>query len=142
MNRWSGRGRATAALLPVGSVLLVIVVLMIVTQLGYAAKNSCAVFGPAPAGAIPSDAGGSVREARSWWPIGTICTWERVDGAGIVRSQAGDTALTAATYAFAALGLLSVIVGAAPNSRQRGNARSGDSEARAMYERRNREYRP
>jgi hypothetical protein len=112
VSGWLGRGRVSGALLPVGSLLLVVVVLMIVVQLGYAMKNSCAAFGPAPAGAIPTDAGGSVREARSWWPIGTVCTWERIDDAGTVRSQVGDDTLTAATYGLAALGLLSIIVGA------------------------------
>lgn len=54
-----------------------------------------------------------MREARSWWPIGTVCTWERIDGAGTVRSQAGDDALTATTYGIAAVGLSSLFVGAA-----------------------------
>jgi len=117
VRRWSGRGRASAALIPVGSLLLVVVVLMIMTQLGYASKTPCARFGPAPAGAIRTDAEGSVREARSWWPIGTVCNWERIDGAGTVRSQVGSDALTAATYGIAALGFLSTIVGASQRQR-------------------------
>jgi hypothetical protein len=112
VSHWLGRDRASAALLPVGSLLLVIFVLMIMAQLAYASKNSCARFGPSPAAAIPTDAGGSVHETRSWWPIGTVCDWERIDGAGSVRSRVGDDALTAATYGMAALGLLSMIVGA------------------------------
>ncbi|MFP3465585.1 hypothetical protein [Leifsonia sp. SIMBA_070] len=84
--------------------LLVIFILMIMAQLGYASKNSCARFGPSPAAAIPTDVGGSVRETRSWWPIGTVCDWERIDGAGSVRSQVGNDALTAATYGIAAWG--------------------------------------
>jgi hypothetical protein len=110
------------ALITIGAALLVVAVLMTVTQLGHAWKNSCARFGPVPAAAILTDAGGSAREARSWWPIGSVCDWKRVDGDGIVRSEVGDDAMTAATYGIAVLGVLSIFLGA---SRRRQAAPAG-----------------
>jgi hypothetical protein len=84
---------------------------MTVAQLGYASKNSCARFGPVPAAAILTDAGGTVRETRSWWPIGSICDWERAGGTGTVRSQVGDDVLTVATCGVAVSGVLIVVIG-------------------------------
>jgi hypothetical protein len=110
------------ALITIGAALLVVAVLMTVTQLGYAWKNSCARFGPVPAAAILTDAGGSVHAARSWWPIGSVCDWKRVDGDGTVRSEVGDDAVTAATYGIAALGVLSIFLCA---SRRRQAAPAG-----------------
>jgi hypothetical protein len=69
-----------------------------VFAVGGASKNRCSLYGPAPAGALITERSDAVTEQRSWWPIGTVCEWERADGTGTIRSVTGDVGETALVY--------------------------------------------
>ncbi|NUU07114.1 hypothetical protein [Leifsonia sp. C5G2] len=85
-----------------------------VMQLGAAWKNPCSRFGTPPPGAVVSETPAVVGEQRSFWPIGSVCDWRRADGRGTVRSDNGDLALSAATYAAIGGGLTLAVLGGRP----------------------------
>ncbi|WP_348786435.1 hypothetical protein [Leifsonia sp. NPDC080035] len=113
------------ALIAFGAALLAIAGLFAVLQAGYAWKNPCSRYGPVPAEARPTDAGGSVHETRTWWPIGSVCEWMRADGTGTVRSQVGDDALTLTTYGLAVAGVVSIAVSGTAARRREQRASRG-----------------
>jgi len=95
-----------------GVLALLLAAYLAVMAVGAAWKNPCARYGPAPEGALISERSDVVTEHRSFWPIGSVCDWQRADGRGTIRSDNGSIPFSALTYALAATGATLLIAAA------------------------------
>ncbi|MDR6613937.1 hypothetical protein [Leifsonia sp. 1010] len=104
--------RITRLLVGGGVLALLLAVYLAVMAVGGAWKNPCSRYGPAPEGALISERSDVVTEHRSFWPIGSVCDWQRADGRGTIRSDNGSIPFSALTYALAATGVALLVAAA------------------------------